>query len=175
MNICIAFHITVNLQVWNQSLQVILHCCSKNMLLWNAISEYWAKTIIAKIMLPVSQQGIENILNCVKEKYSKGLNLHAHFMFAYVCVATVEVTELWTVFHEHYSLLGKSSNMGCCISTDHRFAYKDCSVYISCLFSKLYSFYCFDNSMTSTSPLLSPSQQSCIGGHLITRCPSFCN
>ena len=44
---------------------------------------------------------------------------------------TVEVVELWTVFHEHYSLLGQSSNMGCCISTDHRFAYKDCSVHRS--------------------------------------------
>ena len=41
---------------------------------------------------------------------------------------TVEVVELWTVFHEHYSLLGQSSIMGRCISTDHRFAYKDCSV-----------------------------------------------
>ena len=36
---------------------------------------------------------------------------------------TVEVVELWTVFHEHDSLLGQSSNMGCCISTDQRFAY----------------------------------------------------
>ncbi len=41
---------------------------------------------------------------------------------------TVEVLELWTVFHERYSLLGQSRIMGCCISTDHRFAYKDCSV-----------------------------------------------
>ncbi len=31
--------------------------------------------------------------------------------------STVEVMELWTVFHEHYSLLDQSSNMGRCIST----------------------------------------------------------
>ena len=43
-------------------------------------------------------------------------------------VTTVEVVELWTVFHEHYSLLGQSRNMGRFISTDHRLAYKDSSV-----------------------------------------------
>ncbi len=37
-----------------------------------------------------------------------------------VSYSTVEVVELWTVFHERYSLLGQSNNMGCCISTDHR-------------------------------------------------------
>ena len=48
---------------------------------------------------------------------------------------TVEVVDLWTVFHEHYSLLDQSSNMGHCIS---------------CLSSELYSFYCVHNSTTST-------------------------
>ena len=41
---------------------------------------------------------------------------------------TVEVMDLWTVFHEHYSLLVQSSDVGRCISTDHRFAYNDCSI-----------------------------------------------
>ena len=28
-------------------------------------------------------------------------------------IPTVEVVELWTIFHEHYSLLTHPSNMGC--------------------------------------------------------------
>ncbi len=34
-------------------------------------------------------------------------------------LTTVEVAKLWTVFHEHYSLFGQSSNIGFCVSTGH--------------------------------------------------------
>ena len=39
----------------------------------------------------------------------------------HLTVITVEVLELWTVFHEHCLLLGQSSNMGRCISTVNKF------------------------------------------------------
>ncbi len=52
--------------------------------------------------------------------------------------------ELWTVFHDHYSLLGQSSNMTHCILTDYRFAYKDCSVSISRHFYEAVNFCLFE-------------------------------
>ncbi len=74
-------------------------------------------------------------------------------------IIKVEVMELWTVFHEHYSLLVQSGNMSCCISTDPRFAYwvqlmsenlSEGIFWISCLSFELYSFYCVHTSTTST-------------------------
>ena len=63
--------------------------------------------------------------------------------------STVEVAELWTVFHEHYSLLDhQSSNMGCWNSFLNTYP-KEFFKYIV-FFSKLYSFYCVHNSTTLT-------------------------
>ncbi len=77
-----------------------------------------------------------------------------------VDLPTVEVVELWTVFHEHYSLLGQSSIMGRCISTDHRFAYKDCSVCRSSHFYEAVYFCRFEirmgNSMLSHFSFIFP-------------------
>ncbi len=82
--------------------------------------------------------------------------LKIHFTFFEVGGATVEVAELCTVFYEHYSLLGQSSNIHCCISIDQscrQLISKHLSegiFWISCLFSELYSLYCVHNSTTST-------------------------
>ncbi len=46
--------------------------------------------------------------------------------------------------YEHYSLLGQSRNMGRFISTDHWFAYKDCSVYRSSQFYEAVYFCLFE-------------------------------
>ena len=66
---------------------------------------------------------------------------------SYALESTVEVAELWTVFHEHYSLLGQSSIMGCCIS-EHL---SEGIFLISCLFFKLHSFHCVHNSMSKVT------------------------
>ncbi len=69
---------------------------------------------------------------------------HAHVGSHLAYILTVEVVELWTIFHEHYSLLGWSSNTGHCISTDHSFAYKDCNVCRSSHFYEAVYFCLFE-------------------------------
>ncbi len=66
-------------------------------------------------------------------------SLQSHWLFNYNGSPTVDFVELWIVFYEYCSLLGRSSNMGSWISTDHRYL-KD--FLISCLAFELYSFYC---------------------------------